>query len=206
MSSMPAMPAYGSSSGALGPYTVEDLHNSPDDGKGLELWNGWLIEKMSPAVRHGNAAANLRWILAQAAKRWGADVVVQGGEFEFAIGPGRRKPDVWVLHGDAYRAALGANETAIDPTDLLLVAEVVSPRSGSEAHDRWFKREDYAKAGIPQYWIVDYLPVPRIEALQLNTLGTYESAQVAVNDEPLTITKPFEVTVVPASLLEPPQD
>ncbi|MDG4772863.1 Uma2 family endonuclease [Solwaraspora sp. WMMD792] len=37
--------------------------------------------------------------------------------------------------------------------DVLLVAEIVSP--GSEGTDTVTKRNEYAAAGIPQYWVVD---------------------------------------------------
>ncbi|MFI0349295.1 hypothetical protein [Actinomadura sp. 9N407] len=35
--------------GGFGPYTIEDLHAREDDGKGLELEDGWLIE-LSPSA------------------------------------------------------------------------------------------------------------------------------------------------------------
>ncbi|MFV2017989.1 Uma2 family endonuclease [Micromonospora sp. LOL_023] len=37
--------------------------------------------------------------------------------------------------------------------DVLLVAEIVSP--GSEGLDTVTKRNEYAAAGIPQYWVID---------------------------------------------------
>ena len=35
----------------FGPYTILDLHELPDDGKGFELEDGWLIEAAAGA-RH----------------------------------------------------------------------------------------------------------------------------------------------------------
>jgi hypothetical protein len=52
-------------------------------------------------------------------------------------------------------------------SDLLLVAEVVSPRSGSERTDRVQKVGEYAKAGIPLYWIIELDPDPKVTVLSL---------------------------------------
>jgi Putative restriction endonuclease len=38
------------------------------------------------------------------------------------------------------------------------VAEVISPGSGSERTDRLRKVGEYARLGIPQYWIVEHPP------------------------------------------------
>jgi Uma2 family endonuclease len=185
-----------------GPYTREDLHNDPEEGKGFELWKGWLIERMSPSVRHNRMSSGIRQILQEAARRAGADVVVDGGEYEFDFPSGIRKPDVFVLDGDAERAAFDADDVTIAPADVLLVVEVVSPRNGSEPHDRVYKREEYARAGIRQYWIVDFRPVPRIEVLELGPDRTYITTAVRTADEVLVVTTPFEITLVPSTLLQ----
>lgn len=44
----------------------------------------------------------------------------------------------------------------IPGTELYLVAEVISPGSGSERTDRLRKVSEYARLGIPQYWIVEH--------------------------------------------------
>jgi Uma2 family endonuclease len=44
--------------------------------------------------------------------------------------------------------------TAVDPADVLLAVEVVSPSNASR--DTVLKRHDYAEAGTPHYWIVDH--------------------------------------------------
>ncbi|RAY12345.1 hypothetical protein DPM19_24650 [Actinomadura craniellae] len=184
-----------------GPYTIEDLHEAPEDGKGFELWNGWLIEKKAFSVRHNAVSSALREVFIAAARQAGADVFVDGSEYEFAVSSGVRKPDVFVIDTDAIHAACAADEILLDPADTLLVAEVVSRHSGSEAHDRVVKRAEYARSGVPRYWIVDFRPVPRIEVLERNEKGVYETTQIAVDDQALTVTEPFEITVVPADLL-----
>ncbi|RDI46145.1 Uma2 family endonuclease [Nocardia mexicana] len=190
-----------SSSFGVGPYTAEDLHNSPEEGKGSELWNGWLIEKMSPSLRHNRMSRGLRCLFVDAARRAGADVLVDGGEYEFAFPNGIRKPDVFVIDSKAEETGFAEEETFLDPADLLLIVEVVSPRSGSEAHDRTVKRIEYASAGVPSYWIVDFRPVPRIEALHLDG-GRYVRTAVATADETLVVEHPFEISVTPNALYD----
>jgi Uma2 family endonuclease len=51
-------------------------------------------------------------------------------------------------------------------TDLLLVAEIVSP--GSEAIDTVAKLTEYAGAGIPQYWVIDQDQAQTVTMHQLN--------------------------------------
>lgn len=189
------------SSFGTGPYTSNDLRNSPEEGKGFELWNGWLIEKMSPSLRHNRMSRGLRFLFIEAARRAGADVLIDGGEYEFGFSSGIRKPDVFILDAKAEEIGFAEDEIYVDPADLLLVAEVVSPRSGSEAHDRKIKRDEYAMAGIPHYWIVDFRPVPRIEALDLDR-GRYVTSGIATGDEVLVVEHPFEISVTPNALYD----
>ncbi|MEC3955086.1 Uma2 family endonuclease [Nocardia sp. CDC153] len=182
-----------------GPYTPDDLHNSPEEGKGYELWNGWLIEKMSPSGRHNRMGRGLRRLFADAAQRAGADVFVDGGEYEFQFPTAVRKPDAFILEGAAERELADSDGLYLNPSDLYLVAEVVSRRSGSEAHDRKVKREEYAAAGIPQYWIVDFRPALTIQVLNLEN-GHYVDGPRVTGDELLVVEQPFEISVTPETV------
>ncbi len=57
-------------------------------------------------------------------------------------------------------------------TDLLLVVEVVSP--GSEATDEFLKRHEYARAGIPRYWLVDRDAAQTVTLHRLAASGAYD--------------------------------
>lgn len=185
-----------------GPYTSDDLHECPEEGKGYELWHGWLIEKKSsPSGPHNRVGRGLRRLFAAAVQRAGVDAFSDGGEYEFRFPTGVRKPDAFILDSAAERAAVEADETFLDPADLALVAEVVSRRSGSEAHDRIIKRDEYAAAGIPHYWIVDFRPTLRIEALDL-VKGRYGSGRIVTGDELLVVDQPFEISVTPNALFD----
>jgi Uma2 family endonuclease len=80
----------------------------------------------------------------------------------------------------------------------LLVVEVLSPSTRSS--DTVTKRDAYAHAGIGHYWIVDP-DAPGIVALALEA-GTYVERGSASGAETLSVTEPFEVKVVPASLVD----
>jgi Uma2 family endonuclease len=56
--------------------------------------------------------------------------------------------------------------------DCLLAVEIVSP--SSEMMDQLIKLREYAKAGIPRYWIVDRDPAQTVTQHILGADGTYE--------------------------------
>jgi putative restriction endonuclease len=78
---------------------------------------------------------------------------------------GIHKPDVFVVPKDVARSAIDPRVRTYYASDLLLVAEVVSPRSGSERAERVQKVGEYAKAGIPLYWIIAYGVVLKLSML-----------------------------------------
>jgi Uma2 family endonuclease len=63
--------------------------------------------------------------------------------------PTLRVPDV----GVASSALIDQNPNRLNAKDILLTIEVISP--GSRRTDTIFKAHEYAKAGIPFYWVVD---------------------------------------------------
>ncbi|WP_459547302.1 Uma2 family endonuclease [Nocardia sp. X0981] len=141
----------------FGPYTVLDLYDLPEDGKGFELEDGWLVE-VAAGARHNFIGWSLAGRIRAAAEH--ADVFVcDGGEWEVSTPSGVRKPDVFVVPRAIARAAIIDESPKLIPgIDLQLVVEVVSPGSGSERTDRVRKVREYAALGIPQYWIVEHQP------------------------------------------------
>ncbi|SBT37724.1 Uma2 family endonuclease [Micromonospora auratinigra] len=69
-------------------------------------------------------------------------------------GLGGRIPDLVVW------SKIQADDVWLPATDVLLVVEIVSP--GSEGIDTVTKRDEYASAGIPQYWIVEQDPAQTV--------------------------------------------
>jgi Uma2 family endonuclease len=155
--------------GGFGPYTIEDLHARADDGKGLELEDGWLVES-SPSAPHQWAVDALRDLLKAATLEAGAAVLVAGGgEWEISTPVGIRKPDVFLVPKDVARASVvHRNPITIPGGEALLAVEVISPGSSSERTDRVRKPGEYAALGIPQYWIAEYTPDPLVQVMVLD--------------------------------------
>lgn len=200
------MPAWKPGHGDYGPYTILDLHALPDDGKGVELEDGWLIE-VAAGSRHNWAIQNLGLIIQSAAADAKAPVVVcYGGEWEISTPSGVRKPDLFVIPRETARAAIVDESPKLIPgSHLLLVVEVVSPGSGSERTDRVRKVLEYARLRIPQYWIVEHTPQASVQTLVLEAdgyvpvppvrLGTRFAAEIDPDN-------PFAVSFDPAQLLD----
>ncbi len=112
----------------------------------LELIDGEILQKMSPqSARHFAAVLKVEEAL-RALFGPGYVVRVQG---PLALGPySEPEPDVAVVEGtiDDYVAA--------HPSSAVLVVEVAD---ASLAFDRTRKAALYARAGIPDYWIVNLL-------------------------------------------------
>ena len=190
----------------FGPYTVLDLHELPEDGKGFELEDGWLIE-VAASSRHNWALRNLARIVERAAVDAGSRVAVcDGGEWEISTPAGVRKPDVFVVPRETARAAIIEESPKLIPgAELPMVAEVISPGSGSERADRLRKVGEYASLGIPQYWIVEHTPRLSVQVLLLT--GEAYAAGPAIMDgtqleTEIEADKPFAVSFDPADLLD----
>lgn len=175
--------------GGFGPYTMDDLHAREDEGRGLELEDGWLVE-LSPSSPHNWVVMQLQEILKETARDAGADVFVPGGgEWEISTPAGIRKPDVFVVPRSVARNSIVDRSPAVIPGgELLLVVEVISPGSGSERTDRVRKLKEYAALGIPQYWLAEFSPHPRIQVFALDEgIGAYRSHASAAAAEVLKV-------------------
>lgn len=183
-----------------GPYTLYDLDALPEDGKRYELADGWLTE-LSPSPWHDHAADRLKDILKNAARLAEAEVYVAGGPNDISTPAGVRKPDVFVVPRDVARIAISGKVRTYYAGDLLLAAEVISPRSGSEQVDRVRKVREYARAGIPSYWIVDLEPEARVTILTLHGDDYILDAEIR-EGHTLAVSQPFAISFDPGSLNE----
>ncbi|WP_162958211.1 Uma2 family endonuclease [Nocardia yunnanensis] len=174
-----------------GPYTVEDLHGLPDEGKAFELVDGWLIE-LSPSTRHDYLAQVLARILQRAAEDAGVDVYVQA-PMDISTPAGARKPDVALMGAAAARSARDLGLSLYPGNDVQIAIEIVSRGSGSEREDRHRKVTEYARTGIDQYWLVDFDPRPRIQIRRLNG-AAYTDPIVLEDADVLDVSHPFPIT------------
>ncbi|MFJ9367194.1 Uma2 family endonuclease [Nocardia sp. NPDC101769] len=174
-----------------GPYTVEDLHDLPDEGKAHELVDGWLIE-LSPSFRHDHLAKVLTRILERAAEDSGVDVYVQA-PMDISTPSGARKPDVALMSMAAARTVHDLGLSLVPGRDVQLAIEIVSRGSGSEREDRGRKVIEYARTGIEQYWLVDFDPRPRIQIRRLNA-GVYGDPIILEEADVLEVSDPFPIS------------
>jgi Uma2 family endonuclease len=132
-----------------GYWTYDDYATLPDDGKHYEIVNGVLYKTPAPTWSHQEIVGRIYRCIADFVESRGL-----GGAFfapiDVELAPNVVfQPDVVVLFKESRkklkrRHIVGAPE---------LVVEVVSP--GSQTYDRHRKLEAYARAGVPEYWVVD---------------------------------------------------
>lgn len=90
-----------------------------------------------------------------------------------------REPDVFVIPKQSQGALPNY------PASALLVMEVVSEGEEARKRDYIDKRADYAKAGIPEYWIIDPIEkavtVFKLEGAEYALHGRFEQSQTATS-------------------------
>ncbi|MDQ6615829.1 MAG: Uma2 family endonuclease [Actinomycetota bacterium] len=175
----------------VGPWNEEDLVGLPEDTQRYELLEGTLLVNPPPGGAHQLVSLKLARALYAAATP--GLVVVEA--------MGVRLSDDTVFIPDvlvAARPVVVANTSGIlDPADVALVVEIVSP--GSRTIDRLTKPAVYARAGIASFWRVELDDGPAIFAYRLEQDG-YVEAGSARPGESLVVNEPFPVTIDPGDL------
>lgn len=129
---------------------------------------GALSVMPPPDSEHAAIASRLLVWLAMAG--WPAEQVLQAAGVRIP-GPDRdggRIPDLTLWSKPQPRSVW------LPVTDLLLVIEIVSP--GSAAMDEMVKRHEYARAGIPRYWVVDRDAPQTVTLHRVGRTGEYDVA------------------------------
>jgi Uma2 family endonuclease len=130
--------------------TLEEYDALPEDNsRHYELEEGILILSPRAASLHHMVASHLMLLLyPQLPPEWcvlhDAEVVIQRG-FPTSV----RAPDVLIVP----KAVARANVPRFTPDQVLLAVEIISP--GSRVRDSVTKAAEYARAGIPHYWVID---------------------------------------------------
>jgi Uma2 family endonuclease len=169
-------------------WTLELLDRLPDDGLRYELLDGTLLVSPAPTLLHQVVAANIFRLL---------DVGV-GDEHAVLFAPldwqpdGRTslQPDLLVVRKDRL-----ARSRLTDAP--IVVVEIASPSSARI--DRTLKLSRYAEGDVRHYWIVD----PRVPSVSIYELinDDYQLAASGQGDDTVTVSAPFEVSVVPSELV-----
>lgn len=171
-----------------GDWTVDHLDRLPDDGLRYELVDGVLLVSPSPLASHQVALAALLVRLSNAAP---PDLRVLPAPLDITFSRTRLlQPDLVVLHTDQLT---GPKVTGVP----LLAVEVLS--RSTRATDTTLKRHVLEQAGVPSYWLLDP-EAPALTVLELED-GSYREVAVATGSEPVSVARPYPLTVVPAELL-----
>jgi Uma2 family endonuclease len=161
-------------------YTLDDLLTLPDDAPRVELVDGVIQVTPSPTLGHQDISFFLRlWLHNHAPDHLRATQAV-GVALDARTS---RQPDVLLR-----RAEVRSDRSLLQPEDVVLAVEVVSP--GTRRIDRFAKPGEYAAAGIPFYWRVEQDPV-HLYAYRLTDEGRYEL--VADSADVVELTEPFDI-------------
>lgn len=169
-------------------YTLADLDDFPEDGRRFELADGWLL--VSPMARR------MHQIGCGAIGR-ALEAACPGGLFVFGLAINVDDPDA--THFEPDVTVVRREFAKIENGDVpLLAVEVRSPSTAGR--DAVLKRREYARLGIPSYWLFD-VDAPSLRVLELEG-DDYVERAFAVGEQEVTVALPFPVTLVPARLME----
>ncbi len=171
-----------------GPFTVDAYQRLAEVGilredDRVELIAGQVVEMTPIGDRHASCVRRLIRLLSQIV----LDAAVLDVQDPVVLGEhDAPQPDVTLLRprGDAYPSHPRA-------ADILLVIEVAD---ASVAYDRDVKIPLYARAGIPEAWLVD-LAADRIEVYRDPASGGYASVRSVSRAETITLLHFPNVTV-----------
>ncbi len=128
-------------------FTVDMLHDFPDDGNRYELVEGFLIVTPAPRPAHQIVATRLATRLEQYLVQSELAHAVNVGEIERAPGT-HLEPDLLVFPGP-----VSVDTRWDDVGEWWLAVEVFSP--SSRMYDRNYKRDAYLALGVREVWLVD---------------------------------------------------
>jgi Uma2 family endonuclease len=170
--------------------TRRDLELITDERRRYELVDGTLLVSPSPRPLHQRVVARL---LAALTPLCPADCEVLPAPLDVVL------DDHTVLIPDVV---IGKRDTFTDRALVgvpILAVEVISP--SSRHIDLHLKPARLAAAGCPHYWVIDP-GVPRVSCFRLRN-DAYELAGEGQDDEPVSLTEPYAVTLRASELISP---
>jgi Uma2 family endonuclease len=159
-------------------WTYEDLRALPDEGRRYEIIEGILYEMDAPNLLHGQIIALLMhralWPVVDPL----GGVVYTAPIDVFLPGANPVQPDIFVLLPEQF----GFESMRDVEGPPALVVEVLSPNTTH--HDLVRKRDLYARAGVPEYWILD----PEAKSITVLVLkgGHYRAHAHVTGEDTLT--------------------
>ncbi|MBE1591429.1 Uma2 family endonuclease [Nonomuraea angiospora] len=180
--------------------TAEEYEELPEEiARAIEIVDGYVVYCEAPAPDHqsaGRRLANLLERYARDAMSRGHECLTVNNDVDLRLRDVpllNRRPDVVM-----YRCLDRERGEKLRAQHALLVVEIVSP--GSETQDTTDKLGEYAKAGIPHYWIVrlDQIGVSTIERYRLDLasmLYKHVGTLMKEADPAPAITNPLPLTI-----------
>jgi Uma2 family endonuclease len=174
------------------PFTVAEYAALGETESGYtELIEGRLLMSPSPVPDYGYAMGEL-FVAVRSSLPEGFEAI-QDTDLDLELAPADEpgtvhRPDVMVVAAQARRR-VRAEGGLLRASDARLVVEIVSP--SSRRTDRVVKRDEYATAGIPHYWIVD-LSEP-VSVLVCHLAGELGYANDHEFTDVLSVAKPFPI-------------
>ncbi|MGL6234123.1 MAG: Uma2 family endonuclease [Segniliparus sp.] len=180
--------------------TVEQWEALPETEHKAELVEGVVVMEPPATFGHNNGQNQLQWVLRGFLPRERWAVTRDNGVYlQREFPPADRVPDLMVIRREAF----DRTKHSFEKSDVVLVVEFVS--QGSRGRDVVKKRHEYAKAGIPHYWILDLDaadPPARFLALELGADGQCHEQEGVSDGERIAVTDPFEVSFAIADVME----
>ena len=135
-------------------YTSADLAALPEDGRRYEIIDGELHVSKQPKYQDQYSCGRIFKSL----DNW----IDRGGDGRAIVAPGviftddnDVVPDVVWISTRQLRAVLGADGHLHGAPEITI--EVLSPGSANSLRDRETKRDLYARRGVQEYWLVDWM-------------------------------------------------
>ena len=193
---MTIQPLDESADGSVHLLTIEEYAALGETEHGYtELVEGRLLMSPSPAYGHSRAMGRLYSELVRQAPAEFEAVQELDVDLELASldEPGSsRRPDIMVVGRD-LGDQLTEKGGMVPASGVLLVVEIVSP--SSKRTDHVHKRNDYADAGIPNYWIVDIDRPVSLTACRLTEQFGYQDDQTVTGTFRTDVPFPVEINL-----------
>lgn len=180
------------------PDTLEDFLAIPASERFHEILEGQIVRKALPSIKHGAVQGRLRALLdpydaSSLRPQPGGWWIVTEAE---VLLPGRQpvRPDLCGWRIERMPELPAEFPVALRPD---WICEVISP--SDPRRDTVVKYSDYARAGIPYYWLVD-LQAQSLVALVLKD-GHYSIQCEARAGQPLRLAEPFELIEIAIEVL-----
>ena len=178
-----------------GPFTVGDYHRMAETGvlrqdARVELLDGLVVEMSPIGSRHADCVDRLAELLFRAVSGQATVRVQNPVVLDDRSEP---EPDVTLLRRRAGGYAAGHPR----PADVILVIEVMDT---SADRDREVKIPLYARAGIPEVWLVD-LDAGTVEVYREPGEVGYAVVRTAKRDDALVLLHLATVTLSGADIL-----